>query len=62
MMTLTEAHNCLSRRPEKGCKGCPFEETSKDCFSEALQIGATAIQYLQVGRKLIIEAEGKEKQ
>ena len=60
-MTLTEAHDCLSRRPEKGCKGCVFEETSKDCFSEALQIGATAINYMMVGNKLTVEAEGKEK-
>lgn len=61
MMTLKEAHDCLSRRLVEGCKDCVFEDTSKDCFSEALQIGATAIQYMQVGRKLIIEAEGKER-
>lgn len=59
MMTLKEAHDCLVRQPEKGCEGCIFKETTKDCFSEAMIIGATAIQYMQVGQKLIVEAEGK---
>ncbi len=58
-MTLKEAHDCLDRRPEKGCKGCPFDKTTKDCFAEALQIGATAIHYMMVGDKLKKEAEGK---
>lgn len=59
-MTLKEAHDCLNRRPEKGCKGCVFEETAKDCFSEAMYIGATAINYMMVGDKLRIEAERRE--
>ena len=52
-MTLKEAHECLTRRPTKGCKGCKFDGTANPCFEWAMELGAMAIDYMRVGEKLI---------
>lgn len=63
-MTLEEAHDCLSRDhfdPEccTDCKARNRPHEPYECMRKALEIGATAINYMLVGRKLGEEAEKK---
>lgn len=63
-MTLEEAHDCLSRDhfSPKCCTDCEVNKRPHgkyECIEKALEIGATAINYMLVGRKLGEEAEKK---
>ena len=60
-MTLAEAQYCLSPK-FNGCKDCKFDKQGEfDCRGTALSMGADALNYMMVGKKLIEEAEGKER-
>ena len=58
-MSLKDVYNCI----EPGlhvCKNCKFNSQEEfDCRGRALSIAATAVQYMQVGQKLIEEARNK---
>lgn len=58
-MSLKDVHNCL----EPGlhaCKTCKFNNQEEfDCRGTALKVGATAVQYMMVGQKLLEEEERK---
>ena len=60
-MTLEEAKQCLEPKLH-ACKNCKFNNQDEfDCRGTALEIGASALNYLMVGQKLSAEAEGKDR-
>ena len=60
-MTITEAKNCLDPRFHC-CKDCKFNKQEEfDCRGTALEIGASALNYLLIGQRLMEEAERKER-
>ena len=60
-MTLEEAKYCLDPGLHK-CDICKFNSQEEfDCRGTALEIGASALNYLLIGQRLGVEAEKKER-
>ena len=60
-MTLEEAKNCLDPKFH-ACKNCKFNDQGEfDCRGTALEIGASALNFLLLGNKLAMEEEEKER-
>ena len=56
--TLEDARKCLSNWE---CSKCRFNSSDISCRELALEMGATAVNYMLVGKKLVEEAEGNAK-
>ena len=58
-MTLKDVYNCIEPKLH-ACKDCKFNSQDEfDCRGNALSVAAVAVQYMEVGQKLIKEAANK---
>ena len=60
-MSLEDAKYCLCPKLN-GCRDCKFDKQGEfDCRGTALSMGADALNFLILGKKLSDEAEEKER-